>query len=130
MVSLQKRTAAFLHAERVLQSRVPDEVFCAEQGLLREQFMDGSMDNELDVVLEEQPEDWSLHGLSSFTNILRRCEAHKAAEARKLQSQLAAKAAAANMDMLLADLKADDRDVQAYKAAADSAQKAHGRSVC
>ena len=60
---------------------VPDEVFCAEQGLLREQFMDGSMDNELDVVLEEQREDWALQGLSSFT---------------KLQTQLGAKAAAAN----------------------------------
>ena len=71
--------------------------------------MDGSMDCELDVVLEEQPEDWNLHGLSSFTNILRRCEARTTVEARKLQSQLAAKAAAANMDMLLADLEADEK---------------------
>ena len=71
--------------------------------------MDGVMDSELDVALEEQREDWALHGLSSFTNILRRCEARKAVEARKLQSQLAAKAAAANMDMLLADLEADEK---------------------
>ena len=92
--------------------------------------MDGSMDNELDVVLEEQPEDWNLRGLSSFTNILRRCEARKAVEARKLQSQLAAKAAAANMDMLLADLEADEGDVKAYMAAVESAKKVHDRRVC
>ena len=42
------------------------------------------MDGEFDVVLEEQREDWALQGLSSFT---------------KLQTQLGAKAAAANMDM-------------------------------
>ena len=47
-------------------------------------------------------EDWALQGLSSFT---------------KLQTQLAAKAAAANMDMRLADLEAGTRGVQLYKAA-------------
>ena len=83
--------------------------------MLRAQFMDGLMDGELDAVLEEQREDWALQGLSSFT---------------KLQTQLAAKAAAANMEMLLADLEADARDVKAYKAAVDSAQKAQDRRVC
>ena len=92
--------------------------------------MDGSMDNELDVVVAEQLEDWNLRGLSGFTNIVRRWEARKTVEARKLQSQLAAKAAAANMDMLLADLEADEGDVKAYMAAVESAKKAHDRGVC
>ena len=75
-------------------------------------------------------EDWALQGLSSFTNVLKRCEARGAVEARKLQTQLAAKAASANMDMLLADLEADERGVKAYMAAVDSAKKAHDRGVC
>ena len=60
-------------------------------------------------------EDWALQGLSSFT---------------KLQTQLATKAAAANMGMLMADLEADARGVKAYKAAVACEQKAKDRRVC
>eukprot|EP00974_Lingulodinium_polyedra_P092137 8928420-Lingulodinium_polyedra.AAC.1 len=72
--------------------------------------MEGLFDDELSAVINEQREDWALQGLSSFIHVLRRSEARSSVEARKLQTQLAAKAAVANMDMLVAELEEDARD--------------------
>ena len=118
---MQIKTAAYLYAEQILQKKIPEDVFKAEQPTLRQQFMEGLLDEDLQFVIKEERENWALEGLPSFAQVLKRCEARGAVEMRKLQSALAAKAAVANMAALCADLDQDTQDVKAYEQAMERA---------
>ncbi len=126
----QKKTAVYLYAEKILAAKVPAEVYNAEWATLREHFMTGLLDEELLQVLQDEREDWALEGLSSFRNVLQRQESRGAWEARRLQGERAAKAAAANMEMLRADLEEDLQDLARYKKAVEDKKKELDRSVC
>ena len=58
LTTLQKKTAAYLYAESILEAKVPAAAWAAEQPALRQQFMDGLLDEELLRAIDEQPEDW------------------------------------------------------------------------
>ena len=127
---LQKKTAAYLYAESILEAKVPAATWAAEQPALRQQFMDGLLDEELLKAIDDQPEDWLLEGLLSFRLVLTRCQSRAAYEQLKLTTGLATKAATANMDMLCADLAEDAMDVRAYKEALERSTADKDRRVC
>ena len=83
LLTMQKTTAAYLYAEKILQAKVSADVFTTEQDTLRTQSMEGLFDDELSQVIDDHPEDWALDGLSSFTQVLRRYETRSLVEARK-----------------------------------------------
>ncbi len=43
LVAMQKTTAAYLYAEKILQAKVSVDIFATEQDTLRAQFMDGAV---------------------------------------------------------------------------------------
>ena len=63
---MQKASSAYLYAEKILQAKVPHDIFASEQDTLRTQFMQGLLDDELFMLIDDHPEDWALAGLSSF----------------------------------------------------------------
>lgn len=127
---MQKKTAAFRHALSVLKGLVPQETYDAEVPTLLEQFLAGHLDLELRDVVAEQREEWGLEGLSTFKHVVQRHDARNAGEARKRQSERAAKAAAANYDMLAADLQEDSEEVDRYHDLMSRNRRETDRRVC
>ena len=41
-MAMQKASSAYLYAEKILQAKVPHDIFASEQDTLRAQFMDGA----------------------------------------------------------------------------------------
>ena len=69
-------------------------------------------------------------GLPTFKQVTQRCEARNAGEARKRQSERVAKAAAANLEMLVADLRDDSEDVTRYHDTLAKVRREQARQVC
>ena len=65
-MAMQKASSAYLYAEKILQAKVPHYIFASEQDTLRAQFMQGRLDDELLMVIDDHPEDSPVAGLSSF----------------------------------------------------------------
>ena len=130
LADVQKKTTAFAHAQTVLKQKVPGEIFDAEMPVLLEHFLEGRLDGELLDVLQEQREEWDLEGLPTFKQVTQRCEARNAGEARKRQSERVAKAAAANLEMLVADLRDDSEDVTRYHDMLAKVRREQDRQVC
>ena len=92
--------------------------------------MEGLWDDELFLVIDDHPEDWDLDGISPSTQALRRYEARNLVDARKSHTELAAKAASANIDILKADLAQGALDLQTYTDAVARAKSDNNCRVC
>ena len=68
--------------------------------------------------------------MPTFKQVTQRCEARNAGEARKRQSERVAKAAAANLEMLVADLRDDSEDVTRYHDMLANVRREQDRQVC
>ncbi|CAJ1371839.1 unnamed protein product [Effrenium voratum] len=97
----------FLHFLFLLQSRVPEEVQVQSKGRLRELFLQGYMDAEIEHVLVNTVPPGDLRNITAFRDVTSKHENQVSEEAEKRDRELARRVAEATLAQIKSKLQAD-----------------------